>query len=117
MIDPGLMREKIVIERNVSDVDGRGNPGEDWEEYFSCRAYANGLFGSEYYAARQAGLEQTVKFTVRYSRKLEGLCLSDYRLIFRGSVYAIDYIDNVRFSDNMMIIHAVSREGEIDGGL
>ena len=117
MIDPGLMREKILIQRNISDVDGRGNPDEDWEDCFTCRAYANGLYGSEYYAARAAGLEQTVKLTVRYSKKLEGLCLSDYRLIFRGQVYAIDYIDNVRYEDNTMVIHAVSREGEISGGL
>jgi SPP1 family predicted phage head-tail adaptor len=115
MIDPGLMREKIIIEKNASSLDGRGNPDGKWEEYYSCRAYANGLYGSEYYAARQAGLEQTVKLTVRYTPKLTGLVLSNYRLTFRGQIYDIDYIDNVRYEDNMMIIHAVSREGEIDG--
>lgn len=115
MINPGLMREKITIQKNVSDLDCRGNPDGEWEDYFTCRAYANDLYGSEYYAARQAGLEQTVKLTVRYTPKLTGLVLSDYRLTFREQIYDIDYIDNVRYEDNMMIIHAVSREGEIDG--
>ena len=117
MINPGLMREKITIQKNVSEVDGRGNPNGEWENYFTCRAYANGLFGSEYYAARQVGLEETVKLTVRYSKKLVNISTADYRLIFRGKVYDIDYIDNVRYEDDTLIIHAVSREGEISGGL
>lgn len=115
MIDPGLMREKIVIQKLASEADTRGNPVEDWDDYYTCRAYANGLFGAEYYAARQAGLEQTVKLTVRYTAKLVGINFADYRLTFRGQIYSIDYIDNVRYEDNMMIIHAVSREGEING--
>lgn len=117
MIDPGLMREKITFQKNTGTVDGRGNPDTEWVDFYTCRAYANGLFGSEYYAARAAGLEQTVKFTVRYSRKLEGLCLSDCRLIFRGQAYRIEHIDNVQFRNEMMIIQAVSRDGEIGGGL
>ncbi len=117
MINPGLMRERITIERNASGTDERGNAVDEWEEYYSCRAYANNLFGSEYYAARQAGAEQTVKLTVRYTGKLSGISTADYRLIFRGKVYDIEFIDNVRYEDNMLIIHAVSREGEINGGL
>ena len=117
MINPGLMREKITIQKNVSDLDGRGNPDGEWEDYYICRAYANGLYGSEYYTARQVGLEETVKLTVRYSKKLVGISTADFRLIFRGKAYDIGYIDNVRYEDNMLIIHAVSREGEISGEL
>ena len=117
MINPGLMREKVTIQRNISEKDSRGNPDGEWEDYFTCRAYANNLFGSEYYAARQLGVEQTVKLTVRYSPKLASIGTEDYRLIFRGKVFDIDHIDNVRYEDNMLIISAVSREGEINGGL
>ena len=117
MINPGLMRERITIERNASGADERGNAVDEWEEYYSCRAYANNLFGSEYYAARQVGAEQTLKLTVRYTERLSGISTADYRLIFRGKVYDIEFIDNVRYEDNMLIIHAVSREGEINGGL
>ena len=120
MINPGLMRYKITIQKLAAPIDERGGSGDEWEKYHECRAYANSLFGSEYYAARQAGLEEIVKLTVRYSRKLDGIGLpdnpvSDYRLIFRGKYYGIDHIDNLRFQNDTMIISAISREGEIDG--
>lgn len=120
MINPGLMRNKISIQKLAASADSRGGSGDEWEDYFECRAYANSLFGAEYYAARQAGMEETVKLTVRYSRKLDGIGLpnnpvSDYRLIFRGKYYNIDHIDNLRFQNDTMIISAISREGEING--
>lgn len=116
MIDPGIMRDKITIQHNISALDGRGNPVGEWEDYYTCRAYANSLFGSEYYAARQVGMEETIKLTVRYNAKLDGISTADYRLIFRGRIYDIDHIDNVRFENNTMIISAIYREGEISGG-
>ncbi|MBR6968471.1 MAG: phage head closure protein [Ruminococcus sp.] len=116
MINPGLMRDKITIQHNKSALDSRGNPVDEWENYYTCRAYANSLFGSEYYAARQVGMEETVKLTMRYSPKLDGISTADYRLIFRNKTFDIDHIDNVRFENNTMVISAIYREGEISGG-
>lgn len=120
MINPGLMREKITVQKLTASADSRGGSTGGYEDYHTCRAYANSLFGAEYYAARQAGMSETVKLTIRYTPKLENIGspddpASDYRLIFRGKVYSIDHIDNVRFENNTMIISAVGREGEISG--
>ena len=120
MINPGLMREKITVQKLTASADSRGGPDGGYEDYYICRAYANNLFGSEYYAARQAGLDETVKLTIRYTAKLDGIGtadnpVSDYRIIFRNKAYDIDHIDNVRFENDTMVISAISREGEISG--
>ena len=120
MINPGLMREKITIQKLTASADSRGGSTGGYEDYYTCRAYANGLYGSEYYAARQAGMEETVKLTIRYTSKLEGIGTaddptSDYRLIFRNKLYSIDHIDNVRYENNTLVISAISKESEISG--
>lgn len=109
------MREKITVQKLTASADSRGGSSGGYEDYYTCRAYVNNLFGAEYYAARQVGAEETIKLTVRYNAKLDGISTADHRLIFRGQVYDIDHIDNVRFENNTMIISAIHREGEING--
>lgn len=115
MINPGLMRDKIVVQRLISATDSRGNPTDAWEDYYSCNAYVNSLSGSEFYEAKKVNLENTVKFTVRYTRKLDGIDTESFRIIFRGRSYDITFVDNIRFENNTLKISAVCKDGNNNG--
>ena len=115
MINPGIMRETITIQKNVSDKDGRGNPVDGWQDYYTCRAYVNELSGNEFYEARLVNLENTVRFTVRYTPKLKDLDTTSYRLLFRGRIYDITFIDNPQFRNEILKISAICKDGNNNG--
>ena len=100
-----VFNQPIRIER-LND-DG----GEFWEEYFSCRAYVNALYGSEYWAARAAGCEDTIVFTVRYCRALAAVRASEYRIVFRGEIYDIQSVDCPQFANAYIKLKGVRRSG------
>ena len=85
--------------------------GERWEDFFSCRAYVNALYGSEYWAARAAGCEDTITFTVRYCRKIAQVCATGFRIIYRGNEYKIQGVDNPQMSNTYVKLKGVRRGG------
>lgn len=103
-MDPGKLNKRIIIQKY-------DRKREEWRNYFVCWAAINGLFGSEYYAARAQQAENTVNFSVRYSKRLECLTPQDYRVIFRRRIYDIEHIDNPQFADNFLTIKAVNKIG------
>lgn len=84
---------------------------EVWRPYCTARAYVNGLFGSEYWAARQANAENTVTFEVRYCRGVAAINPAEYRIVFDGKVYDIQNVDNPQFSNRIIKIKAVESVG------
>lgn len=103
-MDAGLFREKITIQRKEIEKDEIGQQKEVWREYCQCYAYVNGLSGSEYWEAARQNAQNTVVFTVRYSRKLAKINPIEYRVIFRGDIYDIDNTDNVQFRNDIVKI-------------
>ena len=115
MLNPGIMRERITIQKNISSKDSRGNPVDGWQDHYSCHAYVNELSGSEFYEARQVFLENTVRFTVRYTPKLKDLDTTSYRLLFRGRIYDITFVDNPQFRNEILKISAICKDGNNNG--
>jgi head-tail adaptor len=125
------MKEKIIFQRLHSEKDDRGNPAENWEDIYTCHAYANiptgsevftkheysttssGYEGSEFYSGRQLLLESKVKFTVRYTKRLKDIDTYLYRLIWNGREYNILSVDNVQFKNNLMTITAICKDGNM----
>ena len=99
-----VFNQPIRIERLLDD--------ERWEEYFSCRAYVNALYGSEYWAARAAGCEDTVVFTVRYCRVLAAVRVADFSVVFRGERYDIQSVDIPQFANAYVKLKGVKRRGD-----
>ena len=100
-----VFNQPIRIER-LND-DG----GEQWEAYLSCHAYVNALYGSEYWAARAAGCEDTIVFTVRYCRALATVRAAEFRIVFRGDVYDIQSVDCPQFANAYVKFKGVRRGG------
>lgn len=115
MINPGAMREIITIQKNTSEKDLRGNPVDNWNDYYTCHAYVNELSGTEFYEARKVMLENTVRFTVRYTKKLKDLDTTSYRLLFRGRIYDITFVDNPQFRNEILKISAICKDGNNNG--
>lgn len=71
-------------------------------------AAANGLYGQEYWSARQMQQESTITFKVFYHPALANLTTKDY-IAWNGENYDIQYPDNLNFENNIVKIRAVKR--------
>ena len=110
MVDPGVYREVIVIEKSGYTEDEIGNRIPSRSPYYRCRAYVNNLSGTEYWAAAQVQAEATVVFTVRYCRCFRDMNTREYSVLWNGNVNNITSIDNVMNKNETVKIRAVRRE-------
>lgn len=85
------------------------NEHEQWEDYFHCRAGVNDLHGSEYYAARAVGEEETTVFIVRYCEALSAVASGTFRILFRRNAYEIQSVDNLHYNNRTLKIKGVCR--------
>lgn len=105
-MNSGAYREKITIEKCSYEADAIGNRKAVWAEYWAGFAYVNNLSGAEYWAAAQAKAEETVQFILRYTKMLDALNSTGYRIRFRGDSYNIESVDNVQYRNETVKIRA-----------
>ena len=86
--------------------DKAGNHVLVWEDYFCCSAFVNGLSGKEYWEAAQVNAQRDIYFIIRYCSEVAGMDTEHYRVLFRGQVYNITFIDNVRYQNRMLKLRA-----------
>lgn len=84
---------------------------EQWTPFYDAHAYVNGIYGSEYWAARSVGDERTVVFTLRYCRRLAGLNAGEVRVLYRGEEYDVHGVDNPQFGNRFVKLKGVRRSG------
>ena len=77
-----------------------------WEDYFSCSAYVNNLSGKEYWEAAQVSAQKDIYFIIRYCSEVSGIDTEHYRILFRGQIYDITFIDNVRYQNKTLKLQA-----------
>lgn len=102
------MRERILFQKSSSEKDKNGNRVLNWTDFYSCAAYANNLSKEEYWAAAQTKSQTDMYFKVRYCSELKDLDSEKFRIIFRGEIYNITFIDNIQYGNKMLKIR-VSR--------
>ena len=93
----GQWRERILIQKNNITKDKTGNQKNVWVDYYSCHAYVNNLSGREYWEAAQVNQEASLYFIVRYCRELESMDSTLYRIMFKGEVYNITFVDFMQY--------------------
>ena len=102
----GQWRQRIVIQKNRMRKDKDGNQRNEWEDYFTCWAYANNLSGKEYWEAAQVNQEESLFFLVRYCKELKDLDSTKYRILFRGDTYNITLVDFMQFQNKVIKLRA-----------
>ncbi len=113
MMEIGTFNKKITIQKKEVIEDGIGNQSDKWIDFHSCWAEVKEIYGREYWEARQTNEEKTIKFTIRYCKKLENINSTDYRIFFKGNQYDI-YVVNNKSSNRYIYIKAIS---EYDRGV
>lgn len=102
----GQWRQRIVIQKNRMKKDKDGNQRNEWEDYFTCWAYANNLSGKEYWEAAQVNRVESLFFLVRYCKELKDLESTKYRILFRGDIYNITLVDFMQFQNKVIKLRA-----------
>lgn len=102
----GEWKERITIQRSSLGNDKAGNHVLSWEDYFSCSAYVNNLSGKEYWEAAQVSAQKDIYFIIWYCSEVSGMDTEHYRILFRGQIYDITFIDNVRYQNKTLKLRA-----------
>lgn len=100
------MRERITIERSEGARDKNGNHKLVWKECHSCYAYVNNLSGKEYWAASEVNAQDEVNFVIRYCEKIKDMDSEHFRIVFRGTLYNISFVDNVQYQNKTVKLRA-----------
>lgn len=100
------MRERITLQKSYTGTDKNGNHVLDWRDYYSCAAYVNNLSAKEYWAAAQVNAQTDIYFVVRYCSELKDISSDQYRIIFRGQIYNITFVDNVQYENKTLKLRA-----------
>lgn len=104
MVTSQELKHKICIKRKVRGKDDDGFAKETWDDHKKPWAKVNGLFGKEFWEAKKYEAENTVVFTIRY-KSCQDLNIND-RIEFRGKLFNISSIDNVKFLNQELRIKA-----------
>ncbi|MBP3784597.1 MAG: phage head closure protein [Butyrivibrio sp.] len=107
-MNAGAYKEKIVIQKNTgNDVDADGFPTGEWIKYYANKAYVNQLSGTERWNAAQVEADTTVRFQLRWHKKLDSVKAKYYRILCKGKTYVITFVDNVQFKNEVVKIDAL----------
>ncbi|MDT8717607.1 phage head closure protein [Clostridium sp. 19966] len=104
-MNPGILNERIMIQkRNL--IKEKGIPKPVWEEFYGCWSGINNLFGNELYQAINVNLENTLNFTVRYCNRLDNLNTKEFRVVWKGRVFNLVYVDYLNMKKEKIILKA-----------
>lgn len=84
-----MLNERINITKTKETrIDGK--PIQKDEEFYSCWAEVNDLYGKELYEAINIKLENTIVFKIRWCKLLEQLrSKTEYKVKFKENIYKI----------------------------
>lgn len=102
----GEWKERITIQKSILENDPVGNHVLVWKDYYTCSAYANNLSGKEYWEAAQVSAQKEIYFYIRYCSEVAEMDTEHYRILFRGQVYDITFLDNVKYQNKTLKLRA-----------
>ena len=102
----GELRHRITLQKLMATTNDNGFEVEDWIDVKTLWASVCNLYGKEYFEAAAVQAQKTVKFTIRF---LDGLDES-MRVLFKGKIYNITFIDNIKYQNKFIEIKALEVE-------
>ena len=102
----GEWKERITIQKSTPGTDKAGNHVLSWIDYYTCSAFVNNLSGKEYWEAAQVNAQKEIYFLIRYCSETAGMDTEHYRILFRGQIYNITFLDNVKYQNRILKLRA-----------
>lgn len=102
----GEWKERITIQKSTPGTDKAGNHVLTWMDHYTCSAYVNNLSGKEYWEAAQVNAQKDIYFLIRYCSEIAGMDTEHYRVLFRGQIYNIIFLDNVKYQNKILKLRA-----------
>lgn len=102
----GEWKERITIQKSTPGTDKAGNHVLSWFDYYSCSAFVNNLSGKEYWEAAQVNAQKEIYFLIRYCSETADMDTEHYRILFRGQIYNITFLDNVKYQNRILKLRA-----------
>lgn len=106
----GEWKERITIQKSKLGMDKAGNHVLTWTYHYTCSAYVNNLSGKEYWEAAQVNAQKDIYFLIRHCSEIAGIDTEHYRILFRGQVYNITFLDNVKYQNKIVKLRASLEE-------
>lgn len=103
------LNQKIVFQKLSCFTDEVGNVIESWNDFYSCFSSVDTTVGTE----KQRGDTEerySIRFSVRFCKKLSELSSTEYRIVFCKRVYNITEVDFDNYSGKAIKIKAVSEK-------
>ncbi|MGN0269724.1 MAG: phage head closure protein [Candidatus Weimeria sp.] len=91
------MRCRITVQKNETVTDRIGNRVNSWSDFYSCWATPVQGGGSEKQEAGTINSTDSIDFTVRYAKCLEGLDSTKIRIQMGSTIYNVTAIDPMGF--------------------
>lgn len=102
----GEWKERITVQKSTPGTDKAGNHVLTWMDHYTCSAYVNNLSGKEYWEAAQVNAQKELYFLIRHCSEIAGMDTEHYRILFRGQVYNITFLDNVKYQNKIVKLRA-----------
>ena len=102
----GEWKERIMIQKSTPGTDKAGNHVLTWMDHYTCSAYVNNLSGKEYWEAAQVNAQKEIYFLIRHCSETAGMDTEHYRILFRGQIYNITFLDNVKYQNKILKLRA-----------
>lgn len=102
-----VLNQKIIIQKWSTVISPNGFQETKWVDWKTVFASKNNLSGKEYYAAKTINEEKTLKFEMQYSKELEEINSTEYRIFHNNKPYDITFIDNYMYKNEWLVIKAL----------
>lgn len=96
------MNVRITIQENSVTADRIGNHRLAWRDLYTCWATPVQGGGGEGAKAGTTNSHDSLDFTVRYAKKLDGLDSTKLRIVHDGTIYNVTSIDPMEFKHNSL---------------
>ena len=105
----GALNQRIIFQRQTSSVDEIGNRLNTWSDYYTCwsAVSTSRLNTTEKTEAAQTLEQERLDFVVRYCPQTSEVNSTEYRIIFKGQIYNIVYLDKTDFQKQMLKFSAL----------
>lgn len=102
-----VMKERVSIKKKVKTKDDDGYKIDTLEDYYSCWAEINNLYGKELYEAYNLKLENTLNIKIKYCNKVKSLNNKGFILVWKDRKFRILLVDYLKYNKKDVLLKCI----------